>query len=261
MTKDMKNDRFIKRENEGVVYFATGRISAPHGFSTRLGGVSKAPHLAQMNLGKNLGDDPLALEENYRRIARAIGFDVENIVYTNQIHSATVLTVGRNDIGKTYDCDGFVTAEKGVVLAVRTADCVPILFYDPEKDVIGAVHAGWRGTVDRIQQNCVSAMRDLGSKPENIRVAIGACIHKCCYKVGEDFYNTLCQKLGKTMTDRYVSADMYADLVGLNIELLNEIGVSDIAVSQDCTCCKNDLYFSHRASQGKRGVMSAFISL
>ena len=251
----------IKTNHEGVIYFRSDNIPVPHGFSTRLGGVSKEPHLAEMNLGMNLGDDPLAVEENYRRMADAVGFKADSIVFTNQIHSATVLTVGKENIGHTYDCDGFVAKDKGVTLAVRTADCVPILFYDGKAEVIGAVHAGWRGTVDRIQQNAVRAMCELGASAENITAIIGACIHKCCYKVGEDFYNTLCQKLGRDMTDRYVSADMYADLVGLNIELLEEMGVKNITASPDCTCCKSDLYFSHRASKGKRGVMSAFISL
>lgn len=251
----------IKTNRNGVIYFRSDKISVPHGFSTRLGGVSKEPHLAEMNLGRNLGDDPSAVEENYRRMAEAIGFGADSIVFTNQIHSAAVLTVGNEDIGKTYDCDGFVTAERGVTLAVRTADCVPILFCDHKAGVIGAVHAGWRGTVDKIQQNCIRAMCELGASPENICAAIGACIHKCCYKVGEDFYEALCRKLGKEMTDRYVSEDMYADLVGLNVELLNEAGVIDITASEDCTCCKSELYFSHRASKGKRGVMSAFISL
>lgn len=247
--------------HNGVVYFKSNNIITNHGFSTRYGGVSKEPHLAEMNLGKNLGDDPLAVEENYRRMADAIGFNADSIVFTNQIHSATVLSVGKEDIGKTYSCDGFVTKDKGVTLAVRSADCVPILFYDPKAGVIGAVHAGWRGTVDRIQQNCIYEMRKLGAEPKNIRAAIGACIHKCCYKVGEDFRNTLYEKLGREMTDRYLSSDLYADLVGLNKELLRQVGVSDITASEDCTCCHSDLYFSHRASKGKRGVMSAFISL
>lgn len=250
-----------KVNHHGVIYFKSDKITVPHGFSTRLGGVSKEPHLAEMNLGKNLGDDPLAVEENYRRMADAIGFKYDSIVFTNQIHSNKVLTVGTADIGKTYDCDGFVTNENGVTLAVRSADCVPILFYDEKASVIGAVHAGWRGTADRIQQNAVKAMCKLGSKPEDIRVAIGACIHSCCYKVGEDFRNTLYEKLGKEMTDRYVSSELYADLAGLNTELLLDVGVREITASPDCTCCNSELYFSHRASKGKRGVMSAFISL
>ena len=250
-----------KINHNGVIYFKSDYIRATHGFSTRFGGVSKEPHLAEMNLGLNLGDDPLAVRENYRRMADAIGFDRDSIVFTNQIHSATVLTVGQEDVGKTYDCDGFVTKEKGVTLAVRSADCVPILLSDDKNGVIGAVHAGWRGTVDRIQQNAVKAMCELGAEPRFIRVVIGACIHDCCYKVGEDFKNTLYEKLGSKMTDRYLSEDMHFDLVGLNTELLGAVGVRDYVASPDCTCCNSQLYFSHRATGGKRGVMSAFISL
>ena len=257
------NNSFERINNQGVVYFRSGNIATPHGFSTRLGGVSKQPHLAEMNLGKTLGDEPEAVEENYRRMATAIGFCHGSVVFTNQIHSADVLTVGSGDIGKTYDCDGFVTGEAGVTLAVRTADCVPILLYDPEAQVIGAVHAGWRGTAAGIQKNAVRRMCDLGSRPCDIRVAIGACIHKCCYKVGEDFRNTLYDMLGHELTDRHVSAELYADLVGLNVDMLCEAGVhpDNITASSDCTCCQPELYFSHRASKGKRGVMSAFISL
>lgn len=253
--------KFEQINKSGVVYFKSTNISVPHGFSTRLGGVSAEPHLAKMNLGKSLGDKPENVDENYRRMADAIGFAVDSIVFTNQIHSNTVLTVGCQDIGKTYDCDGFVTKEKGVTLAVRTADCVPLLFYDENASVVGAVHAGWRGTASKIQCNCVEAMCRLGATPKNIKVAIGACIHKCCYKVGDDFCSALVDMLGQELGSKYVSCDMYADLVGLNIELLQLCGVEDISVSPDCTCCKPQLYFSHRASKGKRGVMSAFISL
>lgn len=261
----MINKDLIRTEHNGVVYFRSSEITAPHGFSTRLGGVSKEPHLAGMNLGKNLGDDPLLVKENYRRVGEAIGFDHETIVFTNQIHSNIVLGVGKGDIGKTFDCDGFVTDQRGVTLAVRSADCVPILFYD-SKGIIGAVHAGWRGTVNRIQQNAVKMMAELGSAPENIRVAIGACIHKCCYEVGEDFCDSLCSALGRDLAQKHLEIRderVFCDLVSLNRELLILSGIKDknISISRDCTCCNSELYFSHRATKGKRGVMSAFISL
>lgn len=259
------NNTFVKENKNGVVYFRSSGISTPHGFSTRLGGVSTISHLASMNLGKNLGDDPLAVEENYKRMGKAIGFEPQTIVFTNQIHSNIVRCVGRADIGNTYDCDGFVTNEKGVTLAVRTADCVPILLYD-EKGIIGAVHAGWRGTANRIQQNAVNEMVKLGAKADNIKVAVGACIHKCCYEVGEDFCNTLCELLGSELALRHIekrAESVYCDLVSLNCELLISAGVKgeNITASEACTCCESELYFSHRASKGKRGVMSAFICL
>ncbi|MBE6573809.1 MAG: peptidoglycan editing factor PgeF [Ruminococcaceae bacterium] len=256
---------FICENYKGVVYFRSEGITTPHGFSTRLGGVSSQPHLAEMNLGKNLGDDPDAVEENYRRMGEAVGFDHKTVVFTNQIHSNIVKRVGVADIAKTYDCDGFVTNERNVTLAVRTADCVPILMYD-ERGIIGAVHAGWRGTANRIQCNAVNEMVSLGASPESIKVAIGACIHKCCYEVGEDFCISLTEILGKEITQRHIETRqgrVYCDLVSLNKELLISCGIDadNITVSDDCTCCRSELYFSHRATKGKRGVMSAFISL
>ncbi|MBR5515407.1 MAG: peptidoglycan editing factor PgeF [Clostridia bacterium] len=258
------NNSFIKENKNGVVYFRCTEISTPNGFSTRLGGASVQPHLKSMNLGKNLGDDPVLVEENYRRMGQAIGFNEKNIVFTNQIHSNTVKYVVEKDIGKTYDCDGFVTDKKDVVLAVRTADCVPILLYT--KGVVGAVHAGWRGTAASIQANAVKEMVKLGAKPQEIKVAIGACIHKCCYEVGTDFCDTLYELLGREFASRHIEkrgASVYCDLVSLNREMLVMAGVKEenIFCSDDCTCCNSDLYFSHRASKGKRGVMSAFISL
>lgn len=262
----MNKGSFIREtNNRGVVYFRSSGITAPHGFSTRLGGVSQVPHLASMNLGKNLGDDPDSVDENYRRMGEAIGFDPQSVVYTNQIHSNIVKYVGTADVGNTYDCDGFVTNERDVTLAIRTADCVPILYYD-DIGVIGAVHAGWRGTAGRIQCNAVTQMCTLGASPQNIKVAIGACIHKCCYEVGGDFCRSLNELLGTELTSRHIEkrdGRVYCDLVSLNIELLTSMGVrkENITASQDCTCCRSELYFSHRASKGKRGVMSAFISL
>lgn len=262
----MNKEAFIREENNrGVVYFRSSGITTPHGFSTRLGGVSEAPHLASMNLGRSLGDSPDAVDENYRRMGEAIGFDPHSIVYTNQIHSNIVRRVGAADIGSTYDCDGFVTNERNVTLAVRTADCVPILLYD-DIGVIGAVHAGWRGTAGRIQCNAVMQMCALGASPGNIKAAIGACIHKCCYEVGSDFCKSLNELLGPELASRHIeerAGAVYCDLVSLNIELLISAGIrkENITASDDCTCCQSELYFSHRASKGKRGVMSAFILL
>lgn len=260
------NNSFRENNKNGVVFFTSDIIKTNHGFSTRKGGVSTLPHLAEMNLGKTLGDTPENVKENYNRMAKAIGFDAESIVYTNQIHSNIVQTVTKANCNQTYDCDGFVTSEKGVTLAVRTADCVPILFCDDSAGVIGAIHAGWRGTVNGIQQNAVYAMTGLGASPEKIKVAIGACIHACCYEVGEDFIAALNEKLGKESTCRHtvtVDGKKHFNLLSLNLKMLEKVGINpeNIDFSPDCTCCKPELYFSHRASKGKRGVMSAFITL
>ena len=150
---------------------------------------------------------------------------------------------------------------------MRTADCVPILFWSPD-GVIGACHAGWRGTVAGIQQITVRKMAERGAKPEDIRCAVGASIRFCCYEVGEDFVGAIVASPCGGVCGKYVyppegGGKPHADLVGMNVELLKLAGVREenIAVSGDCTCCKPDVYFSHRASGGKRGVMAAIIEM
>ncbi|MBQ7499773.1 MAG: peptidoglycan editing factor PgeF [Clostridia bacterium] len=249
----------------GAVYFRAENIPAPHGFSTRLGGVSTIPHLASMNMGFTLGDDPENVKENYRRMAADIGFDAGNIVFTKQIHSTDVRVVGKSDTGNTYECDGFVTNERDIVLTVRTADCVPVLLCDPKAHICSAVHAGWRGTASGICINAVDRMRRLGADPGNVRAAIGAAIQKCCYEVGEDMRDSVKNTAGKDICDRFITdtdGRLYADIVGMNIYMLVSAGVAkdNIASLGECTCCRHDLFFSHRASKGKRGVMCAAIA-
>lgn len=259
-----------------VVYYKSPQIEVPHGFSTRIGGVSAPPHLASMNLGRNLGDDPESVRENYLRICRAVGTPSSSLIYTKQIHSSIVEYVTEGDRAKTFECDALVTDRPGVTLSIRTADCVPILFWAPLDDggtgepmsegVIGACHAGWKGTVSRIQQNTVGRMAALGANVKDIRCAIGAAIHFCCYEVGEDFRESVAQAIGEKFANEFVRVHdgrLHADIVGMNVRLLLEEGIdpAKIAVSDECTCCRPDRFFSHRASRGKRGVMAALISL
>ncbi len=263
-------------QRDGVVFYRSPLIGVPHGFSTRIGGVSTPPHLASMNLGWNLGDDEKSVRENYRRICRAAGVAQSGLVYTKQIHSAIVEYVTEGDRATTLECDALVTDRPGVTLSVKTADCVPILFHAPLDDrgtgepvsagVVGACHAGWRGTVARIQQNTLGRMMSLGADIKDIRCAVGAAINFCCYAVGEDFRDTVADALGEEMTSEFVrehDGQLHADLIAMNVRLLLEAGVrpSNISVSRECTCCRPDRFFSHRASEGKRGVMAAVISL
>ena len=252
-------------EKNGIVYYRDPAIKAPHGFSTRSGGVSTRPHLAAMNMGRNLGDDPAAVEENYRRFCAVIGVEASSLVYTKQIHSADVVTVGAADAGATFTCDALVTTQRGVAVSVRTADCVPILMWSPA-GVVAACRAGWRGTVAGIQRAAVGRRVELGAPPESIRCAIGAAIHQCCYEVGEDFVSEVRRLAGDAIADRYITqmnGSPHADIVGMNVEMLTQAGVpaDNIAVCDRCTCHEPDVFFSHRASGGKRGVMAAIISL
>ena len=164
-----------------------------HGFSTRLGGVSK-DHLYSMNLSFSRGDAPEHVVENYHRIADAIGFDPENLVFSDQTHTTNVRIVTEEDRGKGFsrerdytDVDGLITNVPGLVLATFYADCVPLYFYDPVKKVIGLSHSGWKGTVGRMGQVTISKMsEEFGCDPKNILAAIGPSICQDCYEVSED---------------------------------------------------------------------------
>ena len=248
----------------GVTLLKSDKISVPHGFSTRHGGVSTLPHLASLNLGFNCGDDRANVMENYRRLTSAVGVNTD-FIRAAQIHSATVLTVDNAfladyDFHTPPECDGFVTALRDVSLTVRTADCVPVLAHDPVSGVIGAFHAGWRGAVGGILAAGVSAMEKLGAEVQNIRVTVGPCIAPCCFEVGEDFIAAYTEVLGSDFASRFI-VGRYADLPGTCLALLKEAGIlaENIDISGECTCCNQDKFFSHRGSGGKRGLMAAVI--
>ena len=241
-----------------------------HGFSTRLGGKSTLPHTASMNTGFFRGDDDALVVENIKELCRLSGTS-NNVVCTPQIHSDTVRYVTEENVGEgtfrdvPFPCDGFVTDKRGVTLLVRVADCTPILMCGRKADgspVIAAVHAGWKGAVAGIGANAVKQMREMGV--ENIKCAVGACIRKCCFQVGEDFIESVKNIRGADFAHRFTerrNGSFYADLPGMNVFILKEAGVSETDVIDECTLCKPYLYHSHRATGGKRGTMGAVISI
>ena len=250
-----------------VVYALSDVLKVPHGFSTRLGGVTRLPHAASMNFTTSTGDSEENVAENYRIFLSTLGLEFEGRVSSHQIHSAKVRYVTEADRGRAFeDCDGFVTDRQGVVLIVKTADCVPILLADAKAGVIGAVHAGWRGTVNEIAANAVEEMVRLGALRENIRVAIGACIHECCFEVQQDFYDAVAAIQGKAFADTHIrkkDGKMQGDLVSMNLAILEKAGIAkeQIDLSGECTCCAPETYHSHRATKGRRGTMAAAIGL
>lgn len=245
-----------------------------HGFTTRLGGVSRGV-CESMNLSFSRGDDPEAVMENYRRIGRALGFSPEQVVCSDQTHTTNVRRVGREDCGtgvtmpKSYqDVDGLITDEPQVALATFYADCVPLYLVDPEKRAIGLAHSGWRGTVGKIGKVTVEAMeREFGSRPENIRTVIGPSICEDCYEVSEDVAQAFRQAYDSRLWDRLMTGGKEGKYQ-LNLweacrENFLEAGVlpEHISMPEICTCCNPDFLFSHRASQGKRGNLAAFLML
>ena len=246
-------------------------LRSPHAFATRVGGVSRLEHTKSLNLAFRRGDESEIVLENLKIFAGEAGFKPENVVSYPQIHSDRIFKVDRANAGEGYfktdsipEGDGYITNERGIVLGIKTADCTPILF-EAEKDgeivAVGAVHAGWRGTVAKIAPKCVQMLcEEFDVKPESIRAAIGPCIHKCCYEVGGDFPCAVSGALGEEIAEKFITNDgdrLVCDLVGLNFHLLLDCGVlpENIDVVDECTCCNPNKYFSHRYSKGHRGTM------
>lgn len=247
-----------------------------HGFSTRLGGVSKE-HLGTMNLSFTRGDDPDAVMENYRRMADALDVDLNKIAASDQTHTTNVRIVMECDCGKGIvypkdysDVDGLITNIPGITLATFYADCVPLYFVDPVHKAIGLSHSGWRGTVERMGCVTLKAMREaFGTNPKDVIAAIGPSICQDCYEVSEDVAMAFKDAfpLGKDiyrkghMTDEGQKYQL--DLWKANEYILLESGVLQEHIEKPgiCTCCNPNYLFSHRASRGKRGNLAAFLCL
>lgn len=253
-----------------------------HGFSTRHGGVSVLPHTASMNLTRNLGDSDDAVSENLDRFARSISENRHGIscaVTAHQIHSAKVRLLDGSNAGEGCvrdsgeDCDGFVTASRGVIPVIRVADCVPVLLAGRREDgtpVVSAVHAGWRGTVAGITGEAVGKMRSLGAVLSTIRAAVGPHIGQCCFEVGEDFVTAVTEIQGADFARRHtipspkqIPGKYHADLTGMNREILESCGIlpENIDVCGLCTMCDTVMFYSHRGMNGLRGTMGAGIGV
>lgn len=249
---------------------ATGKVR--HCFSTRHGGVSKGD-FSSMNLSFNRGDDRENVLENYRILCSAEGIDTENLVLSAQTHTNNVISVTKEDCGTGIykpsfsDVDGLVTNEKGVALVTQYADCTPLLFCDPVKEVIATSHAGWRGTAKLIGKVTVEKMvEEYGCDPKNIVAAIGPCIGKCCYEVDDPVFNAF-KKINFLNTDDFLTPKANGrymlNLVEANRRILIAAGVAEenIDCSDICTNCNSEALHSHRATGGKRGNLAAIIQL
>ena len=252
-------------ENTGIV---------KHGFSTRVGGVSEGV-CSTMNLSFSRGDDENAVRENFRRMANALDVEEDCFVFSQQTHTTNVRKVTLDDKGKGLtrqldyqDVDGLITNVPGLCLSTFYADCVPLYFVDPVQKAIGLSHSGWRGTVGKIGAVTVQKMREeYGSKPEDIIAAIGPSICQDCYEVSEDviveFQNNFDEKYWKELYYRKENGKYQLNLWKANEIVLAEAGIlkKHIAVTNLCTCCNSEVLFSHRASNGKRGNLAAFMAL
>ena len=246
----------------------SGLLTCPHGFSTRIGGVSEGIW-ESLNLGMNRGDQADCVTENWRRFLCRCGIFEDRIVWGKQVHGTAVPVVTRADAHSIADhepqweADGYVTKDTGVPLVVFTADCVPVLLEDNVHGVIGAVHSGWRGTVKDIVGVAVEKMLTLGAQLTDIRVAIGPAIDDCCFEVGSEVVTAVTALLGSEaeLFYRKRGEKYLLNLRGGIERRLLQIGISSEHINKvgDCTMCHPSRYFSHRYTKGERGSLAAVI--
>ncbi len=250
-----------------------------HGFSTRLGGVSKGM-FESMNLGSESSiyqDAPENIIENYERISAGIGIDPRSIVVSKQVHKTNLRLVTEKDRGKglylprDYDeIDGLITNQPGITLVTKYADCVPLFLVDTRNKAIGLTHSGWRGTVKKIGKLTVEEMKEqFGTEPEDLVAVIGPSICSDCYEVGEEVAQAFQDAFTETgynmdtILSRNDSGRYQLNLWEANRSIFREAGLREerIHVSGVCTSCHSDWLFSHRKTNGKRGSLAAFLAL
>ena len=252
--------------NGNLEYLVAEEITVPHGFTTRYGGVSVGSQ-DSLNLAVGRGDSPGNVEANLRILAKELQFDPEKYVLTRQTHSDIVRVVTDADCNgffhKDYpECDALVTNTPGVTLMVFTADCTPLLFHDPVTGAVGAAHAGWRGTAQNIGAKTVAAMvQNFGCRPEDIRAAIGPNVGFCHFETDADVPEAMVAAFGEE-ANAYIQKKgekYFLDLKEINAISLRRAGVKHIEISDACTMCEPDRFWSHRVTKGDRGSQGAII--
>ena len=260
----------MRRVNgRGPVYYEfdqwAGNDRLAHGVFTRLGGVSTAPW-ASLNVGSTVGDRANDVERNKQLMYDALGVDSARVCTVWQVHGAetVVWQDSPQPDANLQQADGMVTDQWDLPLVMRFADCVPILFYDPIKTVIGLAHAGWRGTIAGAGASVVRQMVETyGCRPQDIQAGIGPSIGPETYQVGPEVVSAVQAAFRQSDGLIRVAPDgsSYLNLWEANRRTLQKAGLTDIEVAGICTASHNDEFFSHRAEAGTTGRFGAVILL
>lgn len=256
---------YRKISKDSIDYFTLNLLHKPrlvHAFSTRTGGISRGCYQS-LNLNLKVGDKADFVEHNRKLFCRALGVSSENLVAMNQKHSDQIMIV-KQVFGTCPEVDALITKQAGLMLAVQTADCVPVLVADPINKIIAAVHAGWRGTAANILGKTLRKIVSLGADIKSCLVGIGPCIGPCCYQVDEQVISQL--------DNNQIPCNLFAekdgakhwrlDLAGINQWQAESAGVPAKQISKldMCTSCLKDQFFSYRRD-GETGRMMGVVML
>ena len=274
-------------DQDGLHYFRFRELPdngvARHAVFSRRGGVSPAP-FDSLNLSMSVPDARERVYANRRRVYGLFGRDTDTVVHAHLVHGAAVAHVTQADNGTWVEhFDGLITNQPGCVLSMNFADCAPIFLYDPRRKAIGLGHAGWRGAVVEMPGAMVRAMTaEFDSDPADLIAAVGPCIGPCCYEVGDEVIAGVRKAFddpetllvgttdhGRQTTDGgrigpgpwSVVRRPFFDLPEANRRNLSAAGVNAIELSDYCTACRTDLFFSHRAEKGRTGRFGTVFAL
>lgn len=237
-----------------------------HAVFSRQGGVSAAP-FDSLNMSLAVADERERVYANRRRAYGLFDRDTDTVVHAHLVHGATVARVTTAENGTwVHHVDGLITDQPGCVLTMSFADCAPIVLYDPVRRAIGLGHAGWKGAVADLPGALVRAMGEqFGSAPADLLAAVGPCIGPCCYEVGEIVIDAVRAAFAEPdeLFQRPPTADgrLHFDLPEANRRHLLNAGVRHVELSEYCTACRTDLFFSHRAEKARTGRFGVVLGL
>ena len=243
------------------------RFPAPHGFSTRDGGVSQGV-FRSLNLGWNVGDGVVEVAENFERLAAGAPFPLRRLHTLSQVHGAQVVEVGGDALRPAQpeaEADCLWTRDAGAVVGVKTADCIPLLLAAPGVKAVAAVHSGWRGTAASIAARAVEALVAKGAEPSGIFAAVGPCIRRCCYEVSPELAGRFRGQFGEAVVEpAHGDQGPHLDLVACLRRTLKAAGVPEAQVEdlEACTACDAERFYSHRRDapiSGTKGLHLSFV--
>lgn len=231
-----------------------------HAYTTRVEGYSVHGN----NLAYHVNDTKEDVDQNHIELAKYLHYPLDKLVHMNQVHGKSITTVDNlHDHSTIPTCDAIITQEKNTPLMVMVADCIPILIYDPVKEVIAAIHAGRAGIFTQILSKTIEKMKQqYGCAEENLLVSLGPSIHKCCYEVGSEIKDEA-EKNGLGYAITTLHNKYFLDLISIAHQQLEKVGVKkeNIEFSAYCTACNTEKFYSYRAENNTCGRFSGLIML